>query len=266
MTSDRPSLRKRLNCHRIAALAGIPGLRAGTMDRALVYPDLGLVYNRIKKSGNSSIVLYLQDVVRGQRNEAEAGELDRSAYVSQLRAARSAGWRLTDLSMGELRQVRDYYAFTVFRSPYSRCLSAFLDKVAPPRKRRRNVPGAGRDDPEGFAEFIGFLETGGLYTNKHFWPQCDLLIAPPEYFAFIGQLERLQEALAHVLAEVGRDLPASLDASQPHVVEQRAQERVTGADARMKWYYTEPLYERVHALYQRDFELGGYDPAWRPAS
>jgi len=72
MAKRTPSIRKRLTRSRVALLTATRGLRAATMDRAHVYPDLRLIYNRVKKSGNSSISLYLNELAVGETVSAGA--------------------------------------------------------------------------------------------------------------------------------------------------------------------------------------------------
>ncbi len=233
------------------------------MDRAHVYPDLRLIYNRVKKSGNSSISLYLNELAVGETVSAGAA-MTRTAYRSKLKNARLSGKRLEDLSLRELLAARGYYRFTGFRNPYARCLSAFLDKVASAKPRYSQFPGAGQQDAVGFSDFVGFLESGGLWANKHFWPQCDLLMAPPDQFDHVGQLGNLREEMERMCAEVGVSLPRSLDLSKPHSLARGYQGKVQGAAGRIVEFYDESLYPRVAALYRQDFAVGGYDPDWRP--
>ncbi|MCC5811245.1 MAG: sulfotransferase family 2 domain-containing protein [Ectothiorhodospiraceae bacterium] len=240
------------------------------MANALVYPEHGLLYNRVKKSGNSSIVFYLRDLVQhaGSSSQAAGGSIS-GGYADDKRSAVGVGKKLPDLSMRELMGVRRLYAFTIFRNPYTRCLSAFFSKSAKREsgsEKYRDVPGFDNKTPEGFEAFVGFLEDGGLYYDKHFWPQCDLLMCPPQYFARIGQLENLQQELTAIFGKAGMEVQSSLVSNQPHAADQNHAGKVTGANARTAQFYSEPLYDRVFQLYRRDFEVGNYDRNWRPVS
>ena len=44
-------------------------VRRRNISRVVFYPDIKLAYNRIGKSGNSSVVLYLSDALKGKQNE-----------------------------------------------------------------------------------------------------------------------------------------------------------------------------------------------------
>ncbi|MCC5859282.1 MAG: sulfotransferase family 2 domain-containing protein [Ectothiorhodospiraceae bacterium] len=262
MSVIRISLGSKLRRFRLSTLTGIPGLREGTIQNAVVYAQEGLLYNRIKKSGNSSILFYLRDMIQGGEQSTGAD------YESDKQQAAAVGRKLTELSVGELRRVRHCYRFTIFRNPYTRCLSAFLSKRAKRAagtEKYRDIPGFDQDGPEGFAAFVGFLEAGGLYYDKHFWPQSDLLICPPEHFSRIGQLENLQDELALISRRVGLPMPAAFRADGPHAADRTHQGKVTGASGKAAAYYSEDLYRRVQRLYALDFEVGGYDPGWRAA-
>lgn len=124
MAKHTPSIRKRLTRSKVAWLTATRGLRVATMDRAHVYPDLGLIYNRIKKSGNSSISLYLNELVAGESISAGTS-MTRAAYRSELKNARSSGKRLEDLSVRELLAARRYYRFTIFVIPTRAAFRAF---------------------------------------------------------------------------------------------------------------------------------------------
>ena len=261
MPKGRVGFRKRLDSLRIATLAGIPQVRPQTQDTALVYLEHGLLYNRIKKSGNSSIVFYLRDIL------SKTGEDSAGDYRHDKKSAVGAGRKLTELSVFELRRVRSVYAFTIFRNPYTRCLSAFLSKRQKweaGSEKYKDVDGFEENSPEGFAAFVRFLEKGGLYHDKHFWPQVELLMCPPDYFARIGQLENLESELNSICRYAGVEVPAASISNQPHEADQAYEGKVTGANAKVRQYYSDALYDRVYRLYEQDFHIGGYDPAWRP--
>ncbi len=261
MLNFRTGIRRKLRRIQISTLSGIRGLRKETLDTALVYPEHGLLYNRIKKSGNSSIVFYLRDLL------SDGSQPDQQAYRDSKRSAVGTGRKLTELSIRELRAIPSMLPFTIFRNPYTRCLSAFLSKRqkwAAGSEKYRDVAGFENDSEEGFAAFVEFLEDGGLYHDKHFWPQCDLLMCPPEYFAHIGKLENLQDDLSTVFRSAGLEIPTSAVSNAPHEADQSHAGKVTGANAKARQYYTESLFQRVYELYRCDFDVGGYDANWRP--
>lgn len=208
----------------------------------VVYPESGLIYNRIKKSGNTSIRFFLNEAL----GTDGSGSLHPHCPM--------------DLPAATIRELDSFYLFTIFRNPYARCLSGFLDKMNGTRERYAKHPGFGDVSIRAFDNFVGYLESGGLYANRHWWPQVDLLFRPPRYFDHIGQLENLEEEMQYIFQNKGIPLPDSLNFNAPHPREQKKPEKVTQASRKMQQYYTDDLYRRVYALYRGDFEVGGYDP------
>jgi hypothetical protein len=232
-----------------------PSLRVNPRNnrRAAVYVEKRLIYNRIKKSGNSTILLFLDEIIYG----AQSSDLN-------YRTAKTASVQRTvtpfDLPAGEVRRLDDYYKFTIFRNPYSRCLSMFLNKVAPGASSSYlSVAGFGDKSAAGFEEFVTFLAKGGINANPHFYPQTRLLFFEPEYFSHIGKLENLDVELRYVCSSANLPYPDELEASKPHRIDASAQGRITKADEKLRMYYTTDLFERVRALYASDFEVGRYD-------
>lgn len=221
--------------------------------RAAVYVEKRLIYNKIKKSGNSSVLLFLDSIVYGNRDME-------SRYKKAKLSVQERTTSPFDLPSREIRKLDEYYKFTIFRNPYTRCLSMFLHKVAPGRAALfTDVPGFGDNSAAGFGNFVSFLENGGIDSNAHFYPQTCLLFFRPDYFSHIGKLENLDIELKHVCSEVGLAYPADLQASKPHRAEKGGKGKVTNANEKLGIYYTSELFDRVRDLYINDFEIGGYD-------
>lgn len=248
------SLRQYAQRLRISLLAPSLVVNPRNNGRAAVYVEKRLIYNRIKKSGNSSILLFLDRIVYGDSGpqpqdygEAKKACLQRTVSPFKLPAR-------------ELRQLDKYYRFTVFRNPYTRCLSMFLQKVATGQMTGYSFsPGFGEDTPEGFEKFVSFLEEGGITSNSHFFPQTDLLFFRPEDFSHIGKLEDLDAELRRVCNDAGLTYPADLQASRPHRLEETSESKVTRSSEKLKRYYTPGLFDRVRKLYMTDFKVGRYD-------
>lgn len=221
---------------------------------AAVYPARRLIYNRIKKSGNTRIVAFLND------------QFDGAGFESS-RRLKAALVRPFDLPVRDLAALESFYSFTFVRNPYGRVLSAYLDKLAEPRAPKaprkpgrgpgyRAYPGYGENSPEGFARFLAFLDDGGLHADRHWWPQADLLYQPAERFSFIGRLERMVEDMGRVLADNGCDPAAARALDAPHPLE--ARRRQTRTVEREAAFYTPRGREIVARLHARDFALFGY--------
>lgn len=219
------------------------------------FPELGVVFNRIKKSGNSTVTAFLSELAAG-----ESGKSYKSVKEAK-RGALSPG-RCTWV---EARALRDYTYLTVVRNPYDRALSAFLNKVAlgedgeDSRKPHfRCVPGWGEASREGFEKFVRFLDAGGLDHDKHWWPQNKLLIMPPARFDCIAKLETLAEDMARFLTKIGRDPAPAQMLAAPHPLESRQERKITGATGKRARFYTPELMAIVFRLYADDFELFDY--------
>lgn len=228
-------------------------------DAVAVFPELRLVFNRVKKAGNSSVTAFLWDLAAEERGEK----------AQSIRAAKKSALSPRRASWLEAVEMRDYTYLTVVRNPYDRALSAFLQKVAKgesghdSRKRRfRVVPGWGDTSPKGFANFVDFLADGGLKHDRHWWPQVDLLIMPAERFDVIGRLETLSDDMARLLTLIGRDPAKAELLKKPHPLEAKQPNKITGATSKRAAYYTPALAEMVRRLYAADFETFGYPDDW----
>jgi len=226
--------------------------------RVLAFPDIKLLYNRIKKSGNSSIVLYLKDLI-----EFNYIWTQEDYHSAKDKALHSTAMSLSKLPINKLNEINGYYLFTIFRNPYSRCLSAFLEKVADGRVGFEDVPGFRDPSIDGFQRFVSYLESGGLYRDKHWWPQVKLLAWPPERFSYIGQLEYLEKDLRCVLHNVGVSFPSHVKITGPHPAEKKGinkygSSKVKDSADKVSCFYSDKLYERVFNLYRNDFYVGRY--------
>lgn len=150
------------------------------------------------------------------------------------------------------RLANSAFKFTFVRDPYSRVLSAYLDKVGRKRHQgQRFLHWASRHrQPETFLGFCRYLDAGGLYLDMHWAPQVGILCLHLEDFNFIGRVERLDHDLGVVLSQL-----YGVTAAAPAP---RAGTN-TGASARVAEAYGDEEREIVNRLYAADFERLGYD-------
>jgi hypothetical protein len=226
-------------------------------DNVSIYPNHGLIYNRIKKSGNTTITAFLGDVLAGTRYEC-ASDLKRKLV------------RPGDLSVAELRSLPNFYSFTFVRDPYDRVLSAYLgaalDRKRSGSSRVRNGLRRFYFDREGrdhFHEFLEFLDSGGLYADRHWWPQVDLLVQPVKDFSFVGRLENLVTDMKVVLRAAGVSPDLSSRLVTPHALELKDGNKIRSAGMKTEAYYSPRTCAIVERLYERDFEIFKY-PRFRP--
>ena len=196
--------------------------------RGCIDLEMGFFCNRIPKSANSTVVSSLAKWRFGREipsREAKKMFLTPSA-----------------LSRQEAANIEQLFRFTFVRNPYTRVLSAYLDKVE--RKAER------RGEDTSFEGFLANLEKGQLHSNAHWSPQVDLMLLPLNQFDFIGKVENLQQDL-----EVVRHRLMDTE-SEPDMVEVRS--NATNANSKIARYYTPASAKIVKKLYARDFELFDY--------
>lgn len=210
-----------------------------------IFPELKLCFNRIKKSGNTTISAFLSELSTSFNSESESG------FKRTLQKPRS-------MSLSQLKLMPSYYSLVVVRDPYSRALSAFLQKVAHGRSPQYDYcAGFGIATSEGFLAFMKFLDDGGLYRDRHFWPQANLLYQPLEKYSRVARLEHLVDDMRAVLSDIGQE-PALADVlTRPHKVE-AGTSKITSASSKLNMYYTKHSAALVRKLYARDFQMFNY--------
>lgn len=227
----------------------------------MVYTRAGLIYNRIKKSANRSVLMYNRDVLSYHFNNSTYVSSDKQ-YEKHDQAV--SGKPFLSLALSDLRNLKNYTKFTVVRNPYTRILSAFRQKIVISGARRESryhgLPGCGDDSAQGFKCFVKFLEDGGLYYNRHWWPQIDLLAMPIEHFDFVLHVEKIASQLPEVYKKAGLSIPNTYDFSSPHELEQAQKCKITGSSTVVELYYDDETMMRVADLYARDFEVFQYSP------
>ena len=229
-------------------------IRRDNLDRVVFYPEHNIAFNRIAKSGNSSVILYLDEAIRGPSSHQDN-------YKQAKRSAMSTGKSLLEMcrSKHDRTSLKRFSFFTVVRNPWTRTLSAFLDKIANgPYDKYGSIPGFSDNSRTGFAAFISFLSKGGLHANHHWKPQSDALLLPASQFHSICRLEHLSEDLPRALSETALRLPSPERLQQPHQIESQQQSKLTQATRKLLLYYCPTTIKAVAELYAADFKLGRY--------
>ncbi|MCG5533618.1 sulfotransferase family protein [Halorhodospira sp. 9621] len=213
--------------------------------RVAVYPPREYVWVRIPKAANSTIAATLWaamaeagDAVTGQAGSKDS---DKQRFV-----------RPSALSAEQVRAVRErYFKFIFVRNPYTRVLSAYLNKGRPGKDRGRKFgqTEALAGTRAGFERFCRYLANGGLRKDAHWYPQSGLCPFSPVELDFIGRMETLGEDLERLLIELGLPWQGIVQAGpQP-----------TRARARVAEFYTEESRRLVASLYAEDFRAFGYE-------
>ncbi len=232
----RIAMRMPATLRRLRAVYGPVRLRAAT--RVAVFPELGLAYNRIKKNANTSTIILLRQLEAGQVEERNDAKWNAKTWF--------------DLSADELDRLDALHLFVIIRNPYGRVLSAFLDKFRSPRYQRRH--GAFPLTPEGFEQFLRWLDQGGLKRDAHWDLQTKLMMLPLSGYDSVIRFESFRDELRALLEARGIALPeGALRELFPSDKTKR-----TGSSDKLRQFYTADSVALVRKLYAADFEALGY--------
>ncbi|MDX1587465.1 MAG: sulfotransferase family protein [Oleiphilaceae bacterium] len=206
------------------------GISVNSADaRGCVDLKAGFFCNRIPKAANSTIVENLARISFGE---------DVPSKVAKKRFTTPS-----QLSSAQLDQLDGLFRFAVVRNPFTRTLSAYLDKV---ERRARD-----RNRESSFHDFLQGLASGQLYSNAHWAPQSSLLLLPYGSFDFFGKVENLDQDLAFIKARILGDR------YQPEPV-RAFTANATGAGGKLAAYYDEHCIRLVQSLFSDDFDCFNY--------
>lgn len=142
------------------------------------------------------------------------------------------------------------YIFSVVRNPYTRVLSAYLDKICKPGILRsqfylqNNIP---LDADISFSEFLGIIEENQCIHDQHWRRQSENLLIGSIPVSAVVQLESLNSA--RQILEDGLGFSLTLKTMAGHS---------TSANERVAGYYSQKEIEQVRRIYKMDFELFDY--------
>jgi hypothetical protein len=204
--------------------------------RVFISADLRVFFNGIGKAGHSSVIMTLAKALHGDDIPVD-------------RAKESAFQRPSALSEDQVSELGSYFTFTLVRNPYTRTLSAYLDKVA----RQKVVPRALRqravNTTPSFLDFCLYLEDGGLNDAVHWAPQTSMMLLPIDKLDHIAKLERFDEDFGAVLQRLGLADRVEVRRHDPHK---------TNSDEKVAAHYCDRSREIVARLMADDFRLLGY--------
>lgn len=203
-----------------------------------LFPELGLVYNRIKKNANTTTVMLLHELQSGTVSAPQEVKDELPDY--------------RELSLRDLRRLHDLHTFVVIRNPYSRLLSAFLDKFRYPTNLERY--GNFSLDPVGFSRFVVWLKDGGLNADGHWDLQKKLMLLPLNAYDSVVRFENYSEEMGNLLSARGLVVdPEKLQRLYP-----QDQGKKTSASAKLSHFYNREIQQTVQQLYSKDFAELGY--------
>lgn len=157
----------------------------------------------------------------------------------------------------------DIFKFCFVRNPYTRLLSAWLDKIAGNRPQKAQIllqlgrEPARLNQPVSFAEFVrAVAEQPVSMMDPHWRVQYYQTFQPGLTFDFIGRFESFDADFRRVLLRLRADGESFLTREARHG---------GAADERLAEFYTPELADLVRDKYRTDFEMFGY-PAELPGA
>jgi hypothetical protein len=168
--------------------------------------------------------------------------------------------------------------YTCVRNPYSRLLSAYLNKVEPfvkgavPDQLRKGhlkiftamdefrsmvLPDKEAVDFECFITWLDLALTKDPFVkNPHWIPQTQIIGTGQIQFDYIARFENLEDDAAELLSRIGckAAFPSQKAVKFPP----------TEASRKTRQYYTPASVEMVRRIYADDFAYLGYDPEKHP--
>jgi len=212
-------------------------LNSSGFRRATVFSEKALIYNRVHKNANTTIMKIFDASLSGEINRRDEW-LD---YPT-----------LGTYPIGEIDKLKSCNTLVVIRNPYSRVLSAFLDKFRHERIVSRF--GSFAFDPPGFKSFLISLTENGDRWNHHWSPQSDHIFMPLKHFSHIIKFENLDIELLPTIRSLGFEL------SHVDTAIKGGTFHKTNASDLLNRYYDKESRFLVRKIFARDFEFLGYDP------
>lgn len=221
-------------------------------DNVAVFPALGIILNRVKKSGNSSVVAFLDNL---ERARSVGGVGAAPASVQEVKSLR----RLHVLPLSAILRLRGFATLATVRNPYHRTISGFLDKIAGgTNPRYADYPCFGESSVAAFETFLTACRKGDFFGNRHFQPQVRLLFQPASHFTAIARLERLVADMDALLVTRGYPVGTAASLAEPHPLERRDATKIQNSTEK-EHYLSESAMRLIEDLYSEDFETFGYD-------
>ncbi|MBR8827310.1 MAG: tetratricopeptide repeat protein [Gomphosphaeria aponina SAG 52.96 = DSM 107014] len=176
-----------------------------------------IVYCPIAKNACTLFKRMMLDI-SGEQGKYEESNCNLHQYVSEnFNILKDTGWGLSDF-FGSGKQ--EYFKFIILRNPFSRIVSAYLNKVAKnPRNYEKFVLPVIKDVYKAlgeemdlkksitFSQFVDYLNrTEDCYLDKHWRPQHICFGEGIIKFDYVGQFEKLDEVIEKIEKKIGRKL------------------------------------------------------------
>ncbi len=150
--------------------------------------------------------------------------------------------------------------FSVVRNPFTRLLSAYLDKIGNQKTKSkqllfRHLNLIPNFDPLSlsFEAFVDIVAgTRDAYLNKHWMPQIRCLAPHYLTYSYIGHFENMEDVLDRLRGHFPNNA-GSIQNMNDAI-------HKTSSSSLVEEYYQDPkIIRKVHQRYKQDFDLLGYD-------
>jgi hypothetical protein len=210
------------------------------------------VYVETPKAGCSTI----KDTL--QRMELEYPDLVREEFEDIHRRNRSPLLSPSQVyGVERFINSKDYFVFCFVRNPYTRLLSAYLDKIVNDQPAKKSILFSMGEDPSelskkiSFHEFLDVICGQSIPTmNPHWRVQYYQTLQNCINYDFVGRLESFQEDFTYVLSNISDNYR---NYYRPEV------RHATNSNDLIEKYYNDGLIEKVYNKFKIDFDYFGYD-------
>ena len=255
--SARRSRRNHKLDKKLKSLSGYKCDNVQALSRLVIFPKLGIGFNRVKKCANSSTLLHLAEL---ELNE------DSLYYGDSLESMKS---NLLNNQLNIETHIDSFSTFDdlkwliVVRNPFDRLLSCFLEKSNQAALGNFNytpIPGLNNPSKDGFNRFVHYLQDGGLKRNGHWDLQVNQSCFSKDKYDLIAKVENLDEDLKSFLTshvKKTRDGVGKLGVGV-HSIEASDSKKITKAHTRRYEFYDKEIEDLVCQIYEPDFQAWNY--------
>lgn len=151
---------------------------------------------------------------------------------------------------------QEFFKFCFVRDPYTRLLSAYIDKIRGNKVQKMAIlREIGK--PERLAEYVSFeefvdavIEESICNMDSHWRVQYYQTLQEYIKYDFIGKFENFDYDFSHVLSRIGLDNEFC----------EKVDSHASNAADHLDRFYTKSIRRKVARKYEKDFEAFGYPP------
>lgn len=159
----------------------------------------------------------------------------------------------------KLNQDKEYFKFCFVRNPYTRLLSAYIEKIKGNKLQKRSILAQLGYEVENisreitFGEFVHAVVAQPIgFMDPHWRPQYYQTFQDSIQYDHVGKFEQFDENFKIVIRKFGaKDFTDFLSTERRHA---------SSANPNVQDYYSKALRDLVFKKYQKDFDFFGYAP------